>query len=268
MMKQSWYLPCGALVVVLIAALFPISSTYGKAFLPDLKPFLTTTGLGAVVLTLATQQLAKELVGGLHCRLQRTFKVGDEVLLGDGTTGIVHSIGWTCSSIQGYDDLLMNIPNTQLVNQRVINLTSAKRSEVKQVLRFKYSDLPKIPKLLEDIKDSVKTACPKVITDGSAIFRGTCHEIGFCIALNPTCLPVVHPRPFTHLHTMYSWQTAYITSYEPDHVQVVVDFHFEIPACSEEACQSKQACLLTISKTLANHRVELALPARVSYRTE
>lgn len=59
-------------------------------------------GLGAVVLTLATQNLAQELVGGLAMKIQSDVAVGDEVKLGDGTGGIIHHLGWVSSSIRGY----------------------------------------------------------------------------------------------------------------------------------------------------------------------
>lgn len=66
-----------------------------------LKP-IHATGLGAIVLTLATQNLAQELAGGFAIHAQSDVAVGDEVKLGDGTGGIVHSIGWISCSIRGY----------------------------------------------------------------------------------------------------------------------------------------------------------------------
>lgn len=118
----------------------------------------------------------------------------------------------------------MKIPNSQLIHQRITNISKAKRSQVKQVLRFKYSDLKKIPAILQEIKEETKTSCPKLISDGSAIYR------------------------------------AVITSYEPDHVQALVNFHFEIPAETEASNRNRQEALLAIARVLEKHSVEFALP--------
>lgn len=126
--------------------------------------------------------------------------------------------------VSSYDDLVMKIPNSQLIHQRITNISKAKRSQVKQVLRFKYSDLKKIPAILQEIKEETKTSCPKLISDGSAIYR------------------------------------AVITSYEPDHVQALVNFHFEIPAETEASNRNRQEALLAIARVLEKHSVEFALP--------
>lgn len=75
-------------------------------FFGFLKP-IHVGGLGAVVLTLATQNLAQELVGGLAIKIQSDVAVGDEVKLGDGTGGIIHHLGWVSSSIRGYVQVLL-----------------------------------------------------------------------------------------------------------------------------------------------------------------
>lgn len=59
-------------------------------------------GVGALVMTLATQNIAQELAGGLSIKIEKEVSVGDEAKLGDGTAGIVFSIGWISSSIRGY----------------------------------------------------------------------------------------------------------------------------------------------------------------------
>jgi len=126
--------------------------------------------------------------------------------------------------ISRYDDLIICIPNSQLLHQRVTNISQAKRSQVKQILRFKYSDLKKIPAVLEDIKEETKVSCPKLVTDGSAIYR------------------------------------AVITSYEADHVQASVNFHFDIPAETEASNRNRQEALLTIARVMEKHGIEFALP--------
>lgn len=117
----------------------------------------------------------------------------------------------------------MRIPNSQLLHQRVTNISQAKRSQVKQILRFEYSDLNKIPVILQDIKEQVKVSCPKLVCEG-AIYR------------------------------------AVITSFEADHVQAVLHFHFDIPAETEASNQNQQQVLLVIARGMDEHGVEFAFP--------
>jgi len=53
-------------------------------------------------MTLATQNLAQDLVGGFGIYFGAHAAVGDELRLGDGTEGIVRSLGWVSTSIRGY----------------------------------------------------------------------------------------------------------------------------------------------------------------------
>jgi hypothetical protein len=90
------------------------------------------------------------------------------------------------------DEIFISVPNKDLADQRVSNLSRVKQCSVKQTLRFKYSDIDKIPGCLEAIKEEVKKACPTVITDRSRPFR------------------------------------AHISRYNPDHIRADVDFRFRL----------------------------------------
>ena len=72
---------------------------------------------------------------------------------------------------KGSDELVTRIPNSQLSNIRISNRSRMKFSQVKQNLRFKYQDLDEIPDLLDEIREEISASCPKVITDGSHVFR-------------------------------------------------------------------------------------------------
>lgn len=92
-------------------------------------------------------------------------------------------------------------------------------------MRFQYKDLDQVPKVLQDIKEELKTSCPKIVTEG-AVYR------------------------------------AVITSYEPDHVQATVNVHFDIPAETEAASRNRQEALLTMARVMDKHGVAFALPIR------
>lgn len=53
---------------------------------------------------------------------------------------------------------------------------------------------------------------------------------------------------------------AVITSFEADHVQAIVNFHFEIPSQTEAFNRNRQEVLLVIARVVEEHGVEFALP--------
>ena len=58
-------------------------------------------GAGTLALTLALQDLAKRVINSLAISTSDAFEVGDEIMLGDGTSGIVLSVGWLSTVIRG-----------------------------------------------------------------------------------------------------------------------------------------------------------------------
>lgn len=69
------------------------------------------------------------------------------------------------------DEIVTKIPNTQLSDIRVSNLSNLKISQVKQSLTFAYEYLHRIPELVKEIKKEIVESCNRVITDGSRSFR-------------------------------------------------------------------------------------------------
>jgi small-conductance mechanosensitive channel len=193
-----------------------------------LQSVLSAGGVGALIFSLASKDLAENIVGGFVLQAWDAFDVGDDVKLGDGTEGTVKKIGLVETEIVGYDNINVRIPNAQL-SQRISNLSRIKRSQVKQPLRFKYSDLDKLPDALNAIKKEIQANCPKLITVG---------------------------KPFQ----------AVLTQYEPDHIQAVVNCHFEIAPGSSEFMDNRQTMLLSIAKAAKESGVEFALPS-INYKT-
>jgi small-conductance mechanosensitive channel len=194
-----------------------------------LQSVLSAGGVGALIFSLASKDLAENIVGGFVVQAWDAFDVGDDVKLGDGTEGTVKSIGLVETEIVGYDNINLRIPNRQL-SQRISNLSRIKRSQVRQLLRFKYSDLDKLPEVLKSIKKEIQATCPKLITVG---------------------------KPFQ----------AVLTQYEPDHIQAVVNCHFEIAPGSNEFMDNRQEMIISIAKAVKESGVEFALPS-IYYKTK
>jgi small-conductance mechanosensitive channel len=126
---------------------------------------------GTLVVGLATKDIAAMFVSGLTLTTSNRITEGDDIRFGDGTTGKVEKIGWMQTTIRNYDEMIEVVPNSELGNQRVKNISRVKMCQVKQLLRFRYEDADKFPTLLPAILEEIKDACPEAITDGSRPFR-------------------------------------------------------------------------------------------------
>ena len=181
-------------------------------------------GVGTLIISLASKDIAEQLLSGLVLHVTDKFYEGDLVRFGDGTAGTVFKIGWMHTVIRLSDNTRTRIPNAQLANKTVTNLSRCTQCQVKTVLYFDYSDMQKLPALIKDIKEDVKANCPALITDGSRPFR-------------------VH------------W-----TDITDDRLAVTCDLHFEVKPYGDPYLNTKQQALEAIGQALAKNKVELAVP--------
>lgn len=96
------------------------------------------------------QNLFNDFASGLILLLERTLKVGDIVELNDGTVGEVLNINLRVSEISNRDGITISVPNSKLVNDKVINwshIEKKTRFNVKVGLAYG-SDLDLAQKLL------------------------------------------------------------------------------------------------------------------------
>lgn len=129
---------------------------------------------------------------------------------------------------KGYDEIIVKVPNSEIAHQRTCNISRMPRCQVTQTLRFNYEDLNELPDVLASIKDEIIEACPALITDGSRPFR------------------------------------AHWREYQDDHLQVVVDCHFNIPPTGNVYWDNRQAVLEAIARGAAKHNVQFAIPSSLS----
>jgi small-conductance mechanosensitive channel len=123
----------------------------------------------------------------------------------------------------------MGIPNSQVVGQRIQNLSRAETCQVKQTLWFKYDDIDKMEAIVKAIKDEIQTSCPKLITDGSRPFR------------------------------------VHFSDFKDDHFEVAVDVNFNFsPAKGDEYLDNRQVVLQAIARAVEKNGVEFALPNRLN----
>lgn len=202
----------------IFAAMAAVRADMGAAA----KGFVALGSFSTLLVSLATQNVASQVVSGLFLDLTNRIHKGDSIRVGNNANGAkVEKLGWLNTEMRGADDVKVVVPNKQLVDKEVSNLSRVKTSQVKQKLEFKYQDIKKLPDLVDSIKDEIKKSCPDVITDGSRPFRVYFDNFG-------------------------------------TKLEVTVDVHFNIQPVSERYYENRQEVLLAITRAVEKRNVQFA----------
>ena len=82
---------------------------------------VTGLGIGGIAIALAGQQALSNLIGTVIILLDRPFKLGDYIVLGNGVQGSVNDIGLRSTRILTLDGLLVSVPNAKVSNMEITN---------------------------------------------------------------------------------------------------------------------------------------------------
>lgn len=86
----------------------------------NLNGLVAGLGIGSIVITLAAQDTAKNLFGGLVIFLDKPFIVGDWIQV-DKYEGTVEDITFRSTRIRTFENSVVNIPNAVIANDSIIN---------------------------------------------------------------------------------------------------------------------------------------------------
>lgn len=86
----------------------------------NLNGLVAGLGIGGVIVTLAAQDTAKNLFGGLVIFMDKPFVVGDWIQM-DNYEGTVEDITFRSTRIRTFENSLVNIPNSIISNSSIIN---------------------------------------------------------------------------------------------------------------------------------------------------
>lgn len=186
------------------------------------KGFVALGSFSTLVVSLATQNVASQLVSGVFIDFTDKLNHGDAVRFGNQGEGArVEKMGWLNTVMRGPDDAKVVVPNKALVDKEISNLSRVKTSQVKQTLKFKYEDVHKLPQLMVTVKEEIKRSCPEVITDGSRPFRAHWTDFG-------------------------------------SKLEVVVDCHLNVPPTEEKYWDARQEMLVAIARAVEQEGLEFA----------
>ena len=104
-------------VVIVVAAAIRLGARLG---LPTYS-LVTGLGVGGLAVALAGREALSNLIGTIAILLDRPFKLGDFVVLGEGDAGTVTEIGLRSTRLKRLDGILVSIPNASIANMNIIN---------------------------------------------------------------------------------------------------------------------------------------------------
>ncbi|MGO9570391.1 MAG: mechanosensitive ion channel family protein [Desulfomonilaceae bacterium] len=104
-------------VIIVIGAAIRLGARLG---LPTYS-LVTGLGVGGLAVALAGREALSNVIGTIAILLDRPFKLGDFVVLGEGDRGTVTEIGLRSTRIQRLDGILVSIPNATIASMKIIN---------------------------------------------------------------------------------------------------------------------------------------------------
>jgi MscS family membrane protein len=149
------------IVTVLLAAVQIAQQLSDK----PITSILAGLGVGGLAVALAAQDTIKNFFGSLVIFADHPFQLGDRIVV-DGEDGTVEEVGMRSTRIRTLDGHLVTIPNGELANKTIRNIT--KRQSIKRVanITLMYDTPPeKVERAMEIIKEELDRGNEKFPAD-------------------------------------------------------------------------------------------------------
>ena len=98
---------------------------------------LAGLGVGGIAIALAAQKTLENVIGGISIIADRVVRVGDFIKVGT-TTGTIEDVGLRSTRIRTQDRSLVSIPNGQISNERLEDLSCRDKFWMHPVLSLRY----------------------------------------------------------------------------------------------------------------------------------
>jgi MscS family membrane protein len=117
---------------------------------------LAGLGIGGLAFALAAQDSLKHFFGSIVIFTDRPFEVGDRLVI-DGHDGPVEEVGFRSTKIRTLDGHLVTVPNGELVNKNILNIS--KRPHIRRLVNISLTyDTPadKLEEAVAIVEDILK----------------------------------------------------------------------------------------------------------------
>ncbi len=113
---------CNSSILLIVVSIF------AQTHQINLFGLIASLGIGGVAIAFASQKILEQILWSIVLYIDRPFTVDDYIHLPDTTLGRVESIGWRSTKIRlSGKNTLVIIPNSQLAQSRIENMTRARR---------------------------------------------------------------------------------------------------------------------------------------------
>ena len=140
----------------------------------NVMPFIAGAGVLGIAIGFAAKDTLSNLIAGVLLIIDRPFEIGDRIEVwaapsGSATWGDVMDIGIRATKIKTTDNIVIIIPNNEIMKRDIINYTIiSSKIRVRINIGVAYdTDLPKAKKIILDITDTIewvaKEPKPKVV---------------------------------------------------------------------------------------------------------
>ena len=147
--------PAATLVKVIIILIAAISWLDNLGF--NVSAMLAGLGVGGIAIGLAAQKSIENLIGGITLYTAQPVRIGDFCRAGS-TLGVVEEIGLRSTAIRTLDRTLVTIPNANMANMDIENLTSRDKILYKRNVRLRNDTTPdQVRAVLDGVRNMFET---------------------------------------------------------------------------------------------------------------
>lgn len=116
----------------------------------DVAAVIAALGLGSLAIGLALKDTIENAITGVLLLIQRPFKVGDIIKVGD-VMGVVSDVAIRTTNVKTFDGLHVLIPNRQVYNEVITNWSYYPTRRITATVGVAYdTDLPKAYRVLKE----------------------------------------------------------------------------------------------------------------------
>ncbi len=140
-------------IFILIVAFIMVIDNLGYS----VGGIIATLGLGGAAFAFAAKDTIANLYGSLALVLDRPFKTGDWIMVGNKVDGDVEEIGLRSTKVRTWPKTVISIPNHVMANEIINNWSRMPKRRVKQIVGVTYETKPdEIEGLVEDIRQLLR----------------------------------------------------------------------------------------------------------------
>jgi MscS family membrane protein len=123
----------------------------------NITTVLAGLGVGGIAVALALQKPMEDVFGAITLYAQQPIRVGDFCRVGE-YTGTIEEIGLRTTRIRTLADTLIAVPNAQLANAPIDNISARKKILFQPILRLRYDTTPaQLTQILDGIRKLLST---------------------------------------------------------------------------------------------------------------